>query len=291
MASIFTFDPDPPRVSSPWATPPAGTGTSSPALQPVGKRTPSRLGLDNEQTSLATTQIPIIDNTTVTRLEAEPQEGPTEYKLHLLLKRRRSFTRFSTGLRASGSLRRGDGTSSIAVNRAVSDSGALGSTPPPLTSIQSRQHRLEQLTTQLLWRLQQSCPYHISSSTAPLLPHLPDDAKLSAPEMPQRLLPGLEESSGALYEIGVADDGTIVGLAEDEMEESLNNLRAMAASLGCGVEVMRRVPVGDCEWVEDSGTPQQRVIRSQLLVAEALVRPEQHLINKSEKTQQDPNND
>jgi hypothetical protein len=285
MASIFTFDPDPPRVSSPWATPPAGNGSSSPALQPVGRRTPSKTGADNKQHSLATTQIPVIDNTTVTRLEAEPQEGPTEYKLHLLLKRRRSFTRFSTGLRASGSLRRGDGTSSIAVNRAVSESGAMGNTPPPLTSLQSRQHRLEQLTTQLLWRLQQSCPYHSSSSTAPLLPHLPDDAKLTTPEMPQRLLPGLEESKGALYEIGVADDGSIVGLAEDEMEESLNNLRAMAASLGCRVEIQRMICVGDCEWIENDGTKQRKVRKSKLLAAEALVSPDQHLVDSSKDVQ------
>jgi GTPase len=151
----------------------------------------------------------------------------------------------------------------------------------------SKQHRLEQLTTQLLWRLQQSCPYHISSSTAPVIPHFPDDASLSALEMPQRLLPGLEESKGALYEIGIADDGTIVGLAEDEMEESLNNLRAMAASLGCGVEVLRRMPVGECEWVENSGTPHQRVQRSLLLVAEALVRPDQHLVDHTRSVQQD----
>jgi len=105
--------------------------------------------------------------------------------------------------------------------------------------------------------------------------------------MPQRLLPGLEESKGALYEIGVADDGTIVGLAEDEMEESLNNLRAMAASLGCGVEVLRRVPVGECEWVEDSGTVQQRIQKSRLLVAEALVRPEQYLIDHTKTGQGD----
>ncbi|KAI4700880.1 hypothetical protein J4E81_003844 [Alternaria sp. BMP 2799] len=121
---------------------------------------------------------------------------------------------------------------------------------------------------------------------APVIPHFPDDARLSGPEMPQRLLPGLEESSGALYEIGVADDGTIVGLAEDEMEESLNNLRAMAASLGCGVKVMRRVPVGDCEWTEDSGTAKQRVVKSQLLVAEALVRPEQHLVDHTKRNGQ-----
>ena len=287
MASIFTFDPDPPRVSSPWATTPAGTGTNTPAPQQASKSIPSRLGFNDNDKTLASTQIPIIDSTTVKRIEAEPQEGPTEYKLHLLLKRRRSFTRFSTGLRASGSLRRGDGTSSIAVNRAVSESGALSSTPPPLTSIQSRQHRLEQLTTQLLWRLQQSCPYHISSSTAPLLPHLPDDAKLTTPEMPQRLLPGLEESKGALYEIGVADDGSIVGLAEDEMEESLNNLRAMAASLGCRVEVQRMLAVGDCEWVENNGTKQRKVRTSKLLAAEALVSPDQHLVDHSKEAAKD----
>ncbi|KAF2630037.1 GTP-binding protein-like protein 2 [Macroventuria anomochaeta] len=285
MASIFTFDPDPPRVSSPWATPPAGNGTSSPALQQAAKPIPSKLGINDDTKSTASTQIPTIDNTTVTRLEAEPQEGPTEYKLHLLLKRRRSFTRFSTGLRASGSLRRGDGTSSIAVNRAVSESGALSNTPPPLTSIQSRQHRLEQLTTQLLWRLQQSCPYHISSSTAPLLPHLPDDAKLTTTEMPQRLLPGLEESKGALYEIGVADDGSIVGLAEDEMEESLNNLRAMAASLGCRVEVQRMLSVGECEWIENNGTKQREVRTSKLLAAEALISPDQHLVDNLKEAQ------
>ncbi|EAT76848.2 hypothetical protein SNOG_15753 [Parastagonospora nodorum SN15] len=87
---------------------------------------------------------------------------------------------------------------------------------------------------------------------------------MSSSEPPQRLLPGLEESKGALYEIGVADDGTIVGLAEDEMEESLNNLRAMAASLGCGVEVLRMVPVGECEWMECSGASQQKLQTSRL---------------------------
>lgn len=107
--------------------------------------------------------------------------------------------------------------------------------------------------------------------------------------MPKRLLPGLEESQGALYEIGVADDGTIVGLAEDEMEESLNNLCAMAASLGCGVEVLRRVPVGDCEWVEYAGTAQQKVYTSKLLVAEALVRPDQHLVDDTKKIRQQAN--
>ncbi|KAF3049986.1 hypothetical protein E8E11_007492 [Didymella keratinophila] len=108
--------------------------------------------------------------------------------------------------------------------------------------------------------------------------------------MPQRLLPGLEESKGALYEIGVADDGSIVGLAEDEMEESLNNLRAMAASLGCRVEVQRMLCVGECEWVEHNGTKERKVRKSKLLAAEALVSPDQHLVN-SFKDDKDAIND
>lgn len=282
MASIFTFDPDPPRVSSPWATPPVGNSTRSSTPQHHAQPSlanltahPGHVGSAESLETLA------LDYTSITRLEAEPQEGPTEYKLHLLLRRRRSFTHASTGRRGVGSLRQSDIPIPAPVGRSVSESGLLASTPPPLVSTHSRQHRLEQLTTQLLWRLQQSCSYHISSTTAPVLPHLPDDARLAAPEMPQRLLPGLEESKGALYEIGVADDGTIVGLAEDETDESLNNLRAMAASLGCGVEVLRMVPVGECEWVEQSGTPQQKVQSSRLLVAEALVRPLQHLVDHS----------
>jgi GTPase len=181
-------------------------------------------------------------------------------------------------------MRRSDILAPASVSRSVSESGLVANTPPPLASIQSKQHRLEQLTTQLLWRLQQSCSYHISSTTAAVLPHLPDDARLSSSEPAQRLLPGLEESKGALYEIGVADDGTIVGLAEDEMEESLNNLRAMAASLGCGVEVLRMVPVGECEWVECTSASVQKLHTSKLVVAEALVRPLQHLIDHTNDT-------
>jgi GTPase len=289
MASIFTFDPDPPRVSSPWATPPVGGTATSAMSQSETRPLPSSNVNNNHRSgSNGATQTAAIAYTNVTRLEAEPQEGPTEYKLHLLLRRRRSFICASTsnGRHISGSKRRSDTPIPVPVGHSVSE-GPLLITPPPLASMPSKQHRLEQLTTQLLWRLQQSCPYHMSSSTAPVIPHLPDDARLSTPDMPLRLLPGLEESKGALYEIGVADDGTIVGLAEDEMDESLNNLRAMAASLGCGVEVLRRMPVGECEWVEDSGTPRQRVQRSLLLVAEALVRPDQHLVAHTKNVQQD----
>lgn len=190
MASIFTFDPDPPRVSSPWATPPLESRSEHPIPQDSASNPP--------RSATASQSTPINFNG-ITKLEAEPQEGPTEYKLHLLLRRRRSFVRASTGQNVSGSLRRAETpTLSSPVSRSVSESGLQVNTTPPLSSIQSKQHRLEQLTTQLLWRLQQSCPYHISSSTAPVLPHLPDEAQLSVPTVPQRLLPGLEESKGAV---------------------------------------------------------------------------------------------
>lgn len=287
MASIFTFDPDPPRVSSPWVTPACGVPYKpQKSLLDMGPL-PSKLEYHgSKQGAVTTIHADAEGYSGITRLEAEPQEGPTEYKLHLLLRRRRSFTRASTGQRGhhiSGSLRRSDISIPVLLAHGSSDPGLLPESSPPLASTQSKQHRLEQLTTQLLWRLQQSCSYHTSSSNTSVLPHFPDVSQLSAPEMPQRLLPGLEESQGALYEIGIADDGAIVGLAEDEMEESLNNLRAMAASLGCQVEVQRRVAVGHCEWVDFAGTAQQRVQSSQLWVAEALVRPEQHLVDHTRK--------
>jgi GTPase len=289
MASIFTYDPDPPRVSSPWATPPAGDRTGLPTARNHAKPIPADFASATNET-ISVGILPNAEYTNITRLEAEPQEGPTEYKLHLLLRRRRSFTRVTTGLRVSGSLRRSDIPAPASVGCTVPESSFLLSTPPSLASAQPKQHRLEQLTTQLLWRLQQSCSYHISSTTAPVLPHFQHTDPLSSPESPQRLLPGLEESKGALYEIGVADDGTIVGLAEDEMEESLNNLRSMAASLGCGVEVLRMVVVGECEWAEYVGTSQRKLQTSNLVVAEALVRPLQHLV-KYTKNARDSAND
>lgn len=57
----------------------------------------------------------------------------------------------------------------------------------------------------------------------------------------------LQESQGALYEIGVADDGTFVGLGEQELEASLDTLRVMAARLGCNVRVVRKVCVGSVD--------------------------------------------
>jgi GTPase len=118
-------------------------------------------------------------------------------------------------------------------------------------SSQSRHQRLQGLTTQLLWRLQQSSPFHSSTTSNLVIPVIPEAAlELGVPSKPARLLPGLEESQGALYEIGVGDDGTFVGLTQDELEESVTNLQAMAASLGCKVEILRRVVVGKCEWTE-----------------------------------------
>lgn len=168
----------------------------------------------------------------------------------------------------------------VAVTNLSSSGRSASETPLQRSSYQpspqTRQARLQQLTTQLLWRLQQSSPFHSSSNAELILPVLPEATpRLGVPDRPARLLPGLEESQGALYEIGVADDGTLVGLVEDELDESLNNLRAMAASLGCVVDELRRLAVGTCEWEEFlSESTDSTHNREQLYVAEVLVHPE-----------------
>ncbi|CEI65151.1 hypothetical protein FVEN_g11542 [Fusarium venenatum] len=254
--SVFTYDPDPPRVSSPWMK-----------LGDSGKDETGHLGSDVSH-SPGQPGSRLLSDYGVTKLQAEPQDGPTEYKLHLLLRPRRVFTRMST----TNKSRHGRLKSSV---------------PSPAASSQPRQQRLEHLTTQLLWRLQQSSPYHLSSSKELALPKLPDDnVDLTAPVKLRKLVPGLEESRGALYEIGVADDGTLVGLTKDEMDESITTLRVMAASLGCTVDVCRRVIVGDCEWAEstepiDSNVvlPDEVIRSGKLWVAEALVMPYLGLID------------
>ncbi|RDI84130.1 hypothetical protein Vi05172_g6097 [Venturia inaequalis] len=257
MASIFTFQSDPIRVSSPWSTP----RTTTP--RPVETDTPPSGGLS----SLCDTN----GNLEIDRLEAEPQEGPIEYKLHLLLRPRRSFVAVSTGLRISGSYRSIPPPSKP---RSVSETAIPES--PSLLAVQNqpRQHRLEQLTTQLLWRLQQSCPHHSASYHKQATPSFPDATKLGALVEVGPPMSGLEESRGALYEIGVADDGTFVGLAKDEMDESISTLSAMAASLGCVVEVLRMVTVGDCEWKESiPGEDFDASRKDKLWVAEVYVKP------------------
>ncbi|CEO60614.1 hypothetical protein PMG11_05231 [Penicillium brasilianum] len=280
MASIFTYDPDPPRVSSPWST----SGSSTPA-QANQANQPSKSGLAIRTRSSSTLdRAPdFLSDYGITKLEPEPQEGPTEYKLHLLLRPRRPYLSMSTGNVVAGSYH-----SRVSLTPAsYSASPAHDATPRPMQakSAQSRQQRLQGLTTQLLWRLQQSSPFHSSTTANLVVPVLPEASpQLGVPSKPARLLPGLEESQGALYEIGVADDGTFVGLTEDELDESLTTLQTMAASLGCKVEIQRRVIVGKCEWAEDSlvvPPDPTKCRRESLWVAEALVSPDLDFYNLS----------
>ncbi|GAB7361311.1 hypothetical protein MBLNU230_g1368t1 [Neophaeotheca triangularis] len=276
MASIFTYEPDPPRVSSPWAK------VETPSLKGEDRNDGEQLSEESEALSLSTAS-----ETGVKRLDAEPQQGPIEYKLHLLLRPRRKFRSTSTGGNIPGS-QHSKFTPGLAIRTASEstlEAGAISGTTTPLTQ-QTRHHRLEQLTTQLLWRLQQSSPHHTSSASNIILPSLPEALpELRAPQQPAKLLHGLEESQGALYEIGVSDDGTLVGLAEDEMQESINNLMAMAGCLGCTVDVLRKEVVGECEWIEETFIAQKerRMRRSgNLVVVEAFVQP--HLSSAAQLT-------
>lgn len=254
MASIFTYDPDPPKVSSPWLVPadPSSRNSTPHHEDDLGK---------------GSTTSGLLSDYGVTKLQAEPQEGPTEYKLHLLLRPRRAYKSMTTTKKTNCSYQTKEARTS------AQGSGTLNTSQP-------RQQRLLHLTTQLLWRLQQSSPYHASSSREIPLPQLPEDnVDLDSLKEPEGLIPGLEESRGALYEIGVSDDGTLVGLTLEEMNESLKTLQVMAASLGCSIEVLRRVIVGDCEWIEtcdtcpaEPGYPQV-TRQAKLWVAEALVTP------------------
>lgn len=259
MASVFTFEPVPLRVTSPWLH----TGVLS-----IARSSAARYG---EPESLP--RSPTNDRG-VTKLEAEPQEGPVEYKLHLLLRPRRRLSASSTVLLVSGSYQ----TKARTTNKTSDACTALPPLSPlPTPTSQSRHNRLQNLTTQLLWRLQQSSPFHSSARSELVIPTL-GRTKLDTvvPNELGKPLPGLEESQGALYEIGVSDDGTLVGLTEDELEESLSTLGIMASSLGCKVNVARRVMVGTCRWTEEphiSLAVVQRVHEELLWVAEAEVVP------------------
>ena len=268
MASIFTFDPDPPRVSSPWAAPnpryqSTPLGNNAFAQDPID----GLPGFDDDSSFYDHSPLPEVDH-----LEAEPQDGPTEYKLHLLLRPRRSFLRSTTPRQESKRLKKKNDE----FHRHGGEySGAL---PSYSSSTVSRQHRFEQLTTQLLWRLQQSSPFHASKIDQTCLPALPDvTGNLELSIQPKKLPNGLEESKGALYELGVSDDGIFIGLAQDEMAESVNNLRTMAACLGCSVQILRMVPIGECEWIDAAsvdGVKNQILRKGKLYVAEAYIKPE-----------------
>ena len=127
MASIFTYDPDPPRVASPWLTPADSPKPSTP--QPDRTTNPTGTTLSGHLADYG-----------VTRLEAEPQEGPTEYKLHLLLRPRRTYSSSSTGKVISGSQQHVQQPGNGAV---LNENG-----PVYTSSKRSRQNRLESLTTQ-----------------------------------------------------------------------------------------------------------------------------------------------
>ena len=270
MASVFTYDPEPPRVSSPWSTP-RSSNTPKPLVGGRLDDGPASAKPGDLSDPSASTPASLLDEYGISKLAPEPQEGPTEYKLHLLLRPRRFSAPLSGPHSSSGLYRGADRSGASSIN--APDDGAAAVSQAAATH--ARQHRLQQLTTQLLWRLQQSSPYHSSSTAELVIPVLPDsNATLQLPSHMGKLLPGLEESQGALYEIGVADDGTFVGLLQDELDESLLNLKAMAASLGCRVQVLRTVAVGD--WVErthilKTGTKHHA---ETLWVAEALVKPD-----------------
>lgn len=250
MASIFTFDLEPPRVNSPWQ---AQLGQESGKRHQVERSTSTGEPLASDRS-----------DSDLDRLEAEPQDGPIEYKLHLLLRPRRAYKSMSTTSKVAGSQ---------LSKHAQEPKTPKSSSQSLSTSHQSRQNRLRHLTTQLLWRLQQSSPYPTTAKGDLVIPRLPEDhAELAVLEEPRRLLPGLEESNGALYEIGVSDDGTFVGLTKDEMDESMLTLKIMAASLGCRVEVQRMKAVGTCEWTNmEAGSGE--ALHADLWVAEALVMP------------------
>lgn len=268
--SVFTFDPNPPRVASPWLL-----SADSVDQDQSDRVRPTGLVSDN-----GTVAHSLLSDYGVTRLPPEPQEGPVEYKLHLLLRPRRAYKPLSY---FSASLH-----SKLAADpKYLQKARVVGSS----TAGQTRQDRCQHLTTQLLWRLRQTSPYHASVAHQDIVvPLLPEDAALSSlPVMLGRLAPGLEESRGALYEIGVADDGALVGITKDEMDQSVATLRWMAANLGCTAEVQRMVVVGECEWTDDE-TPSRHVdpaagasspdaeisrpkLRENLWVAEVFVRP------------------
>ncbi|KAI1461906.1 hypothetical protein F4805DRAFT_411355 [Annulohypoxylon moriforme] len=251
MASIFTFDHDPPRVNSPWQT---------------GQDSGKRPHVERSVTTGAIVESDQLSDSHLERLEAEPQDGPIEYKLHLLLRPRRRYNNMSTALKVSGSQQ----------SKPMREAKQPKQSSLPLAPINqtTRQNRLHHLTTQLLWRLQQSSPNHSTARRDLVIPRLPEDiADLTALEKPGQLLPGLEESNGALYEIGVADDGTFIGLTKDEMDESMTTLKVMAASLGCRVEVQRMKAVGTCEWTDSDLKSEDEIHIADLWVAEALIMP------------------
>ncbi|XP_077082976.1 GTP-binding protein 2b isoform X2 [Siphateles boraxobius] len=93
--------------------------------------------------------------------------------------------------------------------------------PPELKLVNPTQYRFEHLATQLKWRLQ-------------------------------------EGRGEAVYQIGVEDNGLLVGLTEEDMKASLKTLRRMAEKVGADITLLREREV-DCD-------------RARRKIAEVLVR-------------------
>ncbi|KAF3179833.1 hypothetical protein TWF225_007503 [Orbilia oligospora] len=167
--------------------------------------------------------------------------------------------------------REGDGIQSLA------SEPQEGSTEYKLSLLNPNPLRLQHLTTQLLWRLQQSCPSHNTAGliAPPVSVFENEDGKETEDQSGTRAVDKayyatlLQDSQGCLYEIGVADNGRLLGLIEEELETSLDTLRKMADALGCVVEVVRRVNVANTTTEDGEVIP--------LFAAEALVRPGQFI--------------
>ncbi|EPS36383.1 hypothetical protein H072_10073 [Dactylellina haptotyla CBS 200.50] len=165
--------------------------------------------------------------------------------------------------------REGDGIQSLA------SEPQEGSTEYKLSLLNPNPLRLQHLTTQLLWRLQQSCPSHNTAGliAPPVSVFENEDGKEGEDQNGARAVDKayyatlLQDSQGCLYEIGVADNGRLLGLTEEDLETSLNTLRRMADALGCVVEIIRKVNVANTTDEGGGMVP--------LWAAEALVRPGQ----------------
>ncbi|KAG0136830.1 hypothetical protein HOY82DRAFT_33674 [Tuber indicum] len=195
MSSIFTFNPSPPKPASPWAN-------NTPA-HPTPSTTPNPKAGSPD----------LIDDGAPGHLKANNNSG--KIRKHFMEDGDREGVVISSGKMVKG----------------LAAEPQMGATEYKLSLARGgkSEARLDQLVTQLLWRLQQSSPYHANSL----------DSKSH-----EAISSLVQESQGALYEIGVADDGKLIGLCEEELQASLDTLHIMAARLGCIVRVLRREAVG-----------------------------------------------
>ncbi|CAZ83211.1 unnamed protein product [Tuber melanosporum] len=234
MSSIFTFNPSPPKPASPWAN-------NTPA-HPTPSTTPNPKAGSPD----------LIDDGAPGHLRANNNSG--KIRKHFMEDGDREGVVISSGKMVKG----------------LAAEPQMGATEYKLSLARGgkSEARLDQLVTQLLWRLQQSSPYHANSL----------DSK-----SPEAISSLVQESQGALYEIGVADDGKLIGLCEEELQESLDTLHIMAARLGCTVRVLRKEAVGtgqmdeqNVEGVGFSGSEESfgiPKVGDPLWVVEAFVQP------------------